>query len=457
DAFMESVSGFLSSWQRVEQVLWKVKGAEFQSGRRPWGKIKLKIVMTGMDGDLQPIAVSGWGYMKVTKQRGKWLANRFSLTSLGVKQRASGPLFTNVAAAAGVAHSWPRFGTDENMSYAWNGAAGADVDGDGDWDLFLPSDGRNYLYIANDDGTFEEVAEARGVAGPAAGTGPVFLDFDNDGDQDLFVAHICWEGEGGKLEGQTAQLYLNDGKGHFAHQEEMAGLQGPMDAYSVTVMDYDSDGFLDLFIACYGRLEAEHNNSWIEATNGSDNILLRNMGGRGFEDVSEAAGIQGGRWTYASASADVNGDGWLDVYAANDYGSNRMWINQKDGTFKDEADSLGLADQGNGMACAFGDLNADGILDLYVSNMSSTAGNRILNRLTEEIDPEIYAALKKMAAGNSMFAGKADGTFERFDKAAGGTGGAWAWSLALNDFDLDGNLDVFCTNGFVTGTLPDDT
>ncbi len=457
DAFMESVSGFLSSWQRVEQVLWKVKGAEFQSGRRPWGKIKLKIVMTGMDGDLQPIAVSGWGYAKVTKQRGEWKVNRFTLTSLGVKQRDGGPLFTNVAAAAGVAHSWPRFGTDENVSYAWNGAAGADVDGDGDWDLFLPSDGRNYLYIAKDDGTFEEAAEARGVAGPAAGTGTVFFDFDNDGDQDLFVAHVGWKGEAGKVEGQTVQMYLNDGKGNFARQDSMPGLQEPMDAYHATVMDYDADGFLDLFIACYGRLEAEHNNSWIEATNGSNNVLLHNLGGRGFEDASETAGIKGGRWTYAAACADVNGDGWPDIYAANDYGSNRMWINQKDGTFKDEATALGLADQGNGMACAFGDLNTDGILDLYVSNMSSTAGNRILNRLTEEIDPEIYAALKKMAAGNSIFAGKTDGTFERFDKAAGGTGGAWAWSLALNDFDLDGNLDVFCTNGFVTGTLPDDT
>ncbi len=457
DAFMDSVSGFLASWQRVEQVLWKVKGAEFQSGRRTWGKIKLKIVMTGDDGGLEPIAVSGWGYMKVTKQRGEWKVNQFTLTSLGVKQRDGGSLFTNVAAAAGVAHSWPRFGTDENLSYAWNGAAGADVDGDGDWDLFAPSDGRNYLYLAKDDGTFEEAAEARGVAQPAAGTGTVFFDFDNDGDQDLFVAHVGWMGEGGQLEGQSAQMYLNDGKGNFTRKSDLPGLQGPMEAYHATVFDYDADGFLDLFIACYGRIEAEHNNSWIEATNGSKNVLLRNLEGRGFEDSSEAAGISGNRWTYAAASADVNGDGWPDIYAANDYGSNRMWINQKDGTFKDEAAALGLADQGNGMACAFGDLNADGILDLYVSNMSSTAGNRILNRLTEDIDPEVYAALKKMAAGNSTFKGKSDGTFERFSKEHGGTGGAWAWSLALNDFDLDGNLDVFCTNGFVTGTLPDDT
>ena len=457
DAFMGSVSGFLSSWQRVEQVLWKVKGAEFQSGRRPWGKIKLKIVMTGMDGQLQPIAVSGWGYVKVTKQRGEWKVNRFTLTSLNVKQREGGSMFTNVTAAAGVAHTWPRFGTDENLSYAWNGAAGGDVDGDGDWDLFVPSDGRNYLYLAKDDGTFEEVAESRGVAQPAAGTGTVFFDFDNDGDQDLFVAHVGWTGEDGKLEGQTTKLYVNDGAAHFQLQTGMPGLQIPMEAYHVTVLDFDADGYLDLFIACYGRLDAKHNDSWIEATNGSPNFLLRNLEGKGFEDVSVAAGIQGGRWTYALASADVNGDGWPDVYAANDYGSNRMWINQQDGTFKDDAAALGLADQGNGMACAFGDLNADGILDLYVSNMSSTAGNRILNRLTEEIDPEVYAALKKMAAGNSMFQGKPDGTFERFAKEAGGTGGAWAWSLALNDFNLDGHLDVFCTNGFVTGTLPDDT
>jgi hypothetical protein len=457
DAFMDSVSGFLSSWQRVEQVIWKVKGAEFQSGRRSWGKIKLNIVMTGSDHNLEPIAVSGWGYVKVTKQRGAWKINKFTLTSLGVKQRDGGPLFTNVAAAAGVAHTWPRFGTEENKSYAWNGAAGADVDGDGDWDLFVPSDGRNYLYLAKDDGTFKEVAEAHGVAQPAAGTGTVFFDFDNDGDQDLLVAHIGWLGDNGKPEGQTTQLYTNDGAGNFKREIGILGLKGPMAAYHLTVMDFDSDGYLDVFAACYGRLEVEHNDSWIEATNGSNNVLLRNLEGRGFQDVSVAAGIQGGRWTYATASADVNGDGWPDIYAANDYGSNRMWINQKDGTFKDEAAALGLADQGNGMACAFGDLNSDGILDLYVSNMSSTAGNRILDRLTEDIDPEIYAALKKMAAGNSIFQGSADGTFKRFPKEAGGTGGAWAWSLALNDFDLDGNLDVFCTNGFVTGTLPDDT
>ena len=103
------------------------------------------------------------------------------------------------------------------------------------------------------------------------------------------------------------------------------------------------------------------------------------------------------------------------------------------------------------------DSNGDGLLDLYVSNMSSTAGNRILGRLSDDIDPELFSALKKLAAGNTIFCKQSDGSFERQPKDAGGVNGNWAWSSALFDVDLDGSLDVFCTNGFVTGDLPHDT
>ena len=109
------------------------------------------------------------------------------------------------------------------------------------------------------------------------------------------------------------------------------------------------------------------------------------------------------------------------------------------------------------MGVAFGDLTNDGKLDLYVSNMSSTAGNRILDRYQDELEPELYAQLKKAAAGNTIFFQGEDGHFAKQPKSAGGVGANWAWCTSLVDFDLDGCLDIFVTNGFVTGDQAFDT
>ncbi len=454
--FLASVMGHLGTWERVDNVLWKVKGAEFQKGRRPWCDAKLFLRMLGVDAGGGRVSITGWAHARATKRGGRWWLERFRLDEL-YEIRREAPLFSDVSASSGVAHTWARFGTDTNRSYAWNGAAGGDIDGDGDWDLFLPSDGRNYLYLAQPDGTYREEAETRGVAQPEAGTGPVLADFDNDGDQDLFVAHVGWREADGGIGGQLPQLYRNDGKGRFERAKQVPGLDAPVTGYHALALDYDQDGWLDLFICGYGRVEAEHNDSWIEATNGSPNALLRNLEGKGFENVTKAVGLADRQWSYAAAAADITGDGRIDLYVANDYGSNRLYSYQPDGTFLDIAGQLGIVDRGNGMGTAFGDLDGDGKLDLYVSNMSSTAGNRILGRLTDDIDPELYGALKKLAAGNTIFRAQDDGTFARVPSEAGGVNGNWAWSAALCDFDLDGKLDVFCTNGFVTGDLPHDT
>ncbi|MEL6907807.1 MAG: VCBS repeat-containing protein, partial [Planctomycetota bacterium] len=179
----------------------------------------------------------------------------------------------------------------------------------------------------------------------------------------------------------------------------------------------------------------------------------------GFEDVAERAGVRGTSWSYAAAAADVDQDGDTDLFVANDYGSNRLWLNAGDGTFQDGADALGVTDRGNGMGVTFGDLSGDGRLDLYVSNMSSTAGNRILGRLGDELDADVHALLKKLAAGNSIFlaGGSAEDGFQRLPRERGGIDASWAWSAALFDVELDGDLDVFCANGFITGELPFDT
>ena len=455
-------AGLLASWEEtfgkwgeVSSVIWKVKGAEFQQGGRPMGRIKLYIHATGIlpDGTMQ--SFSAWGWARV-KRVGDWVIDRLELTSYNIKTLTQAP-FVEVTSAAGVGHTFARFGSDQNRSFHFNGAAAGDVDGDGDWDLFVPSDDRNYLYIALPDGTYGEQAVERGVDQPDDGTGAVFLDFDNDGDQDLFVAQVGWD-IGDEKGGHHCALYTNDGSGNYTLASGLAGLNNPFVAYSPTVLDYDGDGWLDIFLSCYGMVEREHNDSWLQATNGYPNALLRNLGeGRGFVDVAEELGMAGSQWSYASAAADIDLDGDPDLYVANDYGDNQFWINDGDGSFEQQSDARGVTDRGNGMGASFGDLNQDGLLDLYVSNMSSTAGNRILDRLEDSIDPEILQVLRKLAAGNSIFFQQADGTLKRSPKKAGGVGANWAWSASLVDLNLDGRLDVFCTNGFVTGNLAWDT
>jgi len=457
DDFTDSLRTLMGPWSRVESVLWKTKGAEFQAlGRERWGKIKLFVTMMGAGPDDEPITISGWAYARAIKSRGEWYFNRFQLTSLQEMKR-SAAIFSDVTAAAGVARSGVRFGQAGNRSFAWNGSAGGDVDGDGRWDLFSTGPNSNVLYMATERGDFREEASSRGVEGPGGGTGALFFDFENDGDQDLFVGHVGWLEPGGKLGGHNLQAYLNGGSGRFTNRGDELGLVDPRVIYSLTAFDYDNDGFLDMFGSGYGRVEVEHNNSWTQATNGSPNSLFHNLDGKRFEEVADAAGLVGTDWTYAAAAADVDLDGDVDLYLANDYGANLMMSNNGDGTFTDIAGELGIVDQGNGMGVTFGDLDNDGALDLYVSNMSSTAGNRILGRLEADIDSDIFKMLKKLAAGNSIFLAGDQQSFEKLPKDAGGVGASWAWAAALADYDLDGRLDVFCTNGFVTGDLPHDT
>jgi hypothetical protein len=453
--FIDGLERLLARWTRIDSVLWKTKGAEFQAGEgSPWGKVQIYLEVIGARDDGAVLEVSGWLWARIERAQGRWRLARLQLDSLEEFARP-GALFTDVATAAGVGHVEEPFGFGSNRSFAWNGAAVGDVDGDGRFDIFATGTRSNFLYVAHPDGTFAEEAEARGLAEPPRGTGAVFFDFDNDEDQDLLVGHEGWV-EDGAPRGERLQLYENRG-GKFAERGAELLPELYLPATTLTVLDFNADGFLDVFVCGYGRIESEHNNSWVEATNGAPNALLENQGGKGFRDVAAQAGVRGERWTYASAAADYDRDGDIDLCLANDYGSKELLRNNGDGSFTDVALELGVADRGNGMGVAFGDLDQDGLLDLYLANMSSTAGNRILKRLKDEIDPEMYAALVKLAAGNTIQVQTPEGRFRALPAAAGGINASWAWSPVLADFDLDGALDIFCANGFVTGASAHDT
>jgi hypothetical protein len=345
-------------------------------------------------------------------------------------------------------------------------AAAADVDGDGWTDLYVTSSGRgdsNRLFRNRGDGTFEDITEASGtgVGNPAgASMHAVFGDIDNDGDPDLYV--VMW--------GTENRMFENVGQGRFVEIAESAGVDFWGYGNAATFLDYDRDGRLDLLVGNYfaealpdpdtGELRRSDlwdpfttrimHESFTHARNGGRNVLYRNLGGNRFEDVTEEAGLEFTGWTLAVGAADLNNDGWPDLYLANDFGPDELHFNtgasESPPRFRPFVGTEGHPAVGDdwwkGMNVDFGDVDGNGYLDIYVTNIlapryKTDEGNMLWLNLPDESSP-----------GGRRFvnAGKSTGTHD----------GGWGWGAKLADFDNDGRLDILAVNGFSTGD-PDRT
>ncbi len=448
--FVDSFQERVRDWKRIDEVRWDVVSVEFQQGSPLWGRAVLDFASLGTGGKGEPRSLRGRGTALVAKRGGAWTLEGLEIASIEERSRPA-PIFTEVTASSGLSHQGVRWPQAPNDTIFWNGAASADVNGDGLWDIFLPSRPRNFLYVARPDGGYADEAEARGLAVPGGGTGAVFFDFDNDGDLDLAVANDSHPKRNGTLDGGPLRFYIREGTGdawRYREASHEVGFDAVTNAYALVAFDYDGDGFLDLFVANYAPERVVMPNAWINARNGTPDLLFHNLGGRKFEEVGQRAGLADTRWGYAAAAADYDRDGHPDLYVANDFGLNALWRNEGNGRFTDVAESAGVLDRGFGMSAAWGDLDNDGRLDLYVSNISSVEGSRILDRLSVR-SPSVDA-LRKMAAGNSIYLYR-DGKFEASPAERGGVDCAWAWGALPFDLDLDGRLDIFCTNGYITG------
>ncbi len=334
------------------------------------------------------------------------------------------------------------------------GVAFFDYDGD-DWvDLFLVNGSRldgfakgqepiSRLFKNNRDGTFTDVTLKAGVGRAGWGQGCCVGDYDNDGHNDLFVSYygqnVLWHNNGnGTFTDATAKAGLLQAPGSNGHPRWNTGC---------AFLDANRNGHLDLFVAnyidfdlktapmpeaagcAYKGIQVACGPPGLE---GGKNLLYRNNGDGTFTDVSKQAGMLDTVGTYALSVtvADLDNDGWPDIYVANDSTAATFYRNQKDGTFKDEAIESGIAYSPDGkpqagMGVAVGDFNRDGLLDIVKTNFAGDT--------------------------DSLYQNLGDGTFEDHTYLSGlGINTRYlGWGVGFFDPDNDGWLDIFISNGHV--------
>jgi hypothetical protein len=374
-----------------------------------------------------------------------------ALAIAGPGARADGPLFRDVAAAAGLTFVHENGVTGEFYLPEIMGAGGAlfDYDNDGDLDVFLVQSGslvpgaqapathalfRNDLDRPGGRLRFTDVTAASGLARVGYGMGVATGDYDNDGDVDLYVTAY----------GPNV-LYRNDGNGIFTDVTARAGggLDDPRWSTSAAFLDYDRDGDLDLFVTNYVDFTPAGNKVCRDGAGARTycpptayrpvpDRLFRNNGDGTFSDVTEAAGISRAYGNgLGVACADFDDDGWIDIYVANDAMANQLWINRRDGTFEDRAVLAGAAYNAEGlpegsMGIAAGDYDNDGDEDLYVTHLPRETNTLYMNRRGGQFDDLTDQA--RLAAPSMPFTGFGTDWF---------------------DFDHDGWLDLFVANGAV--------
>jgi hypothetical protein len=297
--------------------------------------------------------------------------------------------FVAAEAAAGIAHVHHKPVLDPKLApiMPWMTAIGAaaaagDFNKDGWIDLYLTDSQQgkpNRLYRNNGNGTFTDIAGPAGVARlndkDGISTDCLWGDVDNDGWPDLYV--VRW-GRNVLLHNNGDGTFRDVTRERFRRRDGSPGTDWKNGAGAI-FFDYDLDGRLDLYVGNYfadfdlTRLTTTRvmHDSFEASRNAGHNQLFHQEPDGSFRDVAPALGVDDAGWTLAVGSADVDNDGWPDLYVANDFGTDKLFLNRRDGTFKDaSAEALGI-DTKKGMNVDFGDFNGDGWLDVYVTNIST--------------------------------------------------------------------------------------
>ena len=446
-AFTQSWTDYVSAYQsitRTEYQISSIKGASSDSASPVSLQVHFRLTGTGVDGRQEDQGQFGAVFIREPGNSNAWRMSEFSLKKL---ERVSGrQQFQDVSEQLGARVETPQ--DTHLVAYFSQGVSLSDFDGDDDLDLFFPQRNAAAIAYRNDGkGHFDDVTSELGLSGLSGARVAYFFDWDNDADLDMLL-----------LTSKRMFLFENDGK-RFSDVSQVSGFDRMQTTglIGAAIADFNQDGLLDFYVCNYGDPVNGPGFDYFDSNKGFVNKLFQNKGNGKFADVTSMAGLDkdNRRWTFSALWIDYDQDTAMDLYVVNDYGPNQLFRNLGNGQFSDVALEVGVQDYGNGMGASWADYNNDTYMDLYISNMHSDVGKRVLHSSNYSGSSEARDKALRFAKGNTLLRNTGKGGFVEVEDSPL-INAKWAWGNLFFDYDNDGDQDLYVANGMFSNSSMQD-
>lgn len=459
EALVERLLDHRRGWSRVARAecgldrLWL-------AGERAVARLELRVAgefTTGRRADLRTLCLA-----ELEHSQGTWRLHRLDLIE-GTRVAGPPPRFHDVSAEVGLHYgvsldnrAMLQGFADRHRTLALGGLTSLDWNGDQFPDLIGTRRGQFCTLFLN-DGAGGFTPQQLPLAPRECGSFLLAFDLEGDGRMELvsseplgFESGRGWFGIWRRAS-DSEPWVLEERALEFSNPVGLRRLS----VQTVVPCDVNGDQRLDLFFAVYGSAlsRREHYNT-VEAHDGADNHLFVQQSDGSFIEQSLERGISGTQYTYVAQAFDFDDDGDVDLFEGNDFGPNVLWLNDGEGNFAPD-ESLGFAGvPAYTMGLTLGDFDNSGRWSLYVSNMSSKAGGRIVP-LAPRLSTEMRAVVSTIASGNMLYTRDPEsGRWEERGQALRVNDGGWAWGCSFWDPDGDGDRDLLVTNGFTSHSDP---
>ena len=455
DGFLETLRAHIGFWTTVERASWQM--FEFllaPSGERAFAKAHLELGGPRSGGQRTVLNAAVAVEVRAAAAD-RWTVSRLDFLE-GTRVENPSPPFRDVTDSVGLHFNRSEANRrlrqdmlDTGDSLIDSALNVVDWNRDGFWDIVaVESWNHGALFLNDGKGGFVRgvlpFSDRRLIPSPL-----LVVDLDNDGVEELVSNRVLGQDERGwmviytRRNGEWVML------SRALEFHNPAGLEHS-EALSITAGDINRDGLIDLFFAGYETNQSRQGNVFnrVDADDGSDNLLFINHGELRFTEESDVRGVTGTRYTYVAQFFDFDADGDVDLFEGNDYGPNVVWDNQGDGTFRGLPNHALARAPNYTMGLSIGDWDNTGEWGLYVSNMYSHAGNRVVRVSQQSMGDDMYAQIKLLAEGNELFIPTSGtGQLQELAQPLGVNDGGWAWGCLFYDLDNDGDKEIFVANG----------